>query len=66
MKARLTRTRKNRMIAGVCGGIAEYTNVDPTVVRLVWALLTLFPGTTLLGLVGYLAAWLIVPESSDA
>ncbi len=50
------------MIAGVCGGIAEYAKVDPTVVRLVWALLTLFPGTTLLGLVGYLAAWLIVPE----
>lgn len=50
------------MIAGVCGGIAEYTNVDPTVVRLVWALLTLFPGTTILGLVGYLVAWLIVPE----
>ncbi len=52
------------MIAGVCGGIAEYIDADPTVVRLIWVLVTLFPGTLLVGVVGYLVAWLIVPEES--
>lgn len=65
MNRRLTRSRKHRMIAGVCGGIAEYAGVDPTIVRLLWALVTLFPGTLPIGLVGYLVAWLIVPEGGD-
>lgn len=65
MGRRLTRSRRNRMLAGVCGGIAEYANVDPTIVRLVWALVTLFPGTLPVGLIGYLVAWLIVPEAAE-
>lgn len=64
MGRRLTRSRRNRMLAGVCGGIAEYANVDPTIVRLVWALVTLFPATLPVGLIGYIVAWLIVPEET--
>ena len=63
MQRRLVRSRRDRKIAGVCGGIAEYLNADPTVVRVVWALITLFPGTLPVGLIGYLVAWLIMPEA---
>jgi phage shock protein C len=49
-------------IAGVCGGIAEYMDVDSTVVRLVWVLITFFTGVVP-GLVAYLVAWLVMPEA---
>lgn len=49
----------NKMIAGVCAGIAEYLNIDPTIVRLLWAAATLFAGT---GIILYLVAWLIIPK----
>jgi phage shock protein C len=62
MVKRLYRSRRERMLAGVCAGIAHYANMDPTVVRLLWVLATLFPGTTPLGLFGYLVAWLLIPE----
>lgn len=57
---KLYRSRENRMIAGVAGGIGEYLDVDPTIVRLVIALsvlLGLFPT-----ILAYAAAWVIVPE----
>lgn len=57
---RLYRSRIEKMIAGVCGGIAEYFNVDPTLIRLV-AILLLFSGP---GLIAYIVAWIIVPERS--
>jgi len=41
MEKRLYRSRKDRRLCGVCGGIAEYFNTDPTIVRLIWLLLTL-------------------------
>jgi phage shock protein C len=47
-------------IAGVCGGIAEYMDVDPTVVRLVWVLITFFTGIVP-GIVAYLVAWMVMP-----
>lgn len=56
---KLYRSQKNRMIAGVCGGIAEYLDVDPTLVRLAWVLVTFAGGA---GLLAYLIAWIIVPE----
>jgi len=65
MERRLVRSRRNRKIAGVCGGIAEYMSVDPTIVRLLWVLLTIFPGTLLVGLIGYFVAWLIMPEGGE-
>jgi phage shock protein PspC (stress-responsive transcriptional regulator) len=59
---RLTRSRTQRYLAGICGGIASYMNVDPTLVRLVWVLAALFPPTTLPAVVGYVIAWVIIPE----
>lgn len=56
---RLYRSRDDRMIAGVCGGLAEYFNVDPVIVRLI-ALLLLLPGG-LPGFVPYVIMWLVVP-----
>ena len=55
---RLYRSKKNRMIGGVCGGIGEYFNVDPTLIRLVW-ILFLFAGGA--GLLAYIIAWIIIP-----
>ena len=60
---RLTRSTVDRKVAGVCGGRAEYLGVDSTVVRLVWAVLTVVPGAIVLGVVAYLVAWFIMPES---
>jgi len=57
---KLYRSKKNRIIAGICGGIAEYTNTDPTVIRLIWALSVLFGG---FGLFAYLIAWIVIPEN---
>lgn len=61
---RLYRSRKERMIAGVCGGIAEYFNVDPTLVRLAWIVLIIM-GVPF-GLIGYLIAWIIIPEQPQS
>lgn len=57
-RRRLYRSRSERLIGGVCGGIAAYFNVDATIVRLVMAVLVLVQG---IGLVLYLLAWLLVP-----
>jgi phage shock protein PspC (stress-responsive transcriptional regulator) len=62
-RPRLTRSRLDRKLAGVCGGIAEYFGVDATVVRVLWAVLTIFPGALLLGAVSYVLAWFIMPEA---
>lgn len=57
---RLAKSRTDRKLCGVCGGFAEYLNLDPTVIRLIWALLVLFAGT---GILAYLIAALIMPEA---
>jgi len=56
---KLYRSKKNRVIGGVCGGIAEYVNADPTLIRLIWVLATLLWGA---GLFAYIIAWIIIPE----
>jgi phage shock protein C len=61
-RARVMRSRVDRKIAGVCGGLAEYLGVDSTVVRLVWAVLSIVPGCIVLGVAAYIIAWFIVPE----
>lgn len=58
----LKRSRTNRMIAGVCGGIGEYFEIDPTVVRLVWVVVTVL--TSGIGILAYLLAVLVVPEEA--
>jgi len=56
---RLYRSRTNRMLGGVAGGIAEYLGVDPTLIRLIW-ILSIFTG---IGVIAYIVAWIIVPEN---
>jgi phage shock protein C len=56
---RLYRSRDDRMIAGVCGGLAEYFNIDPTIVRLVLLFLTLWGGG---GVLVYVLSWIVIPE----
>lgn len=56
---RLYLSDKNRVIAGVCGGIGEYFNIDPVIIRLIWVLFALAYGT---GILAYLIAWLIIPR----
>ncbi len=58
---RLYRSRKDRIIAGVCAGIAEYLAVDPTIIRIIYVLLTVF--TALIPfIIIYLILWAIIPE----
>jgi phage shock protein C len=60
MEKRLYRSRNDRKLAGVCGGIAEYYGWDPTLVRVAWVVLTLLGGS---GILIYLVMWLVMPES---
>lgn len=57
---RLYRSDTHRMFAGICGGLAEYTNTDASVMRLLWLLLTVFTGF-IPGIVAYILAIFIVP-----
>jgi phage shock protein C len=56
---RIYRSRKERMIGGVCGGLGYYLNIDPVLVRLVWVVLFFFAGV---GLLAYILSWIIIPE----
>jgi phage shock protein PspC (stress-responsive transcriptional regulator) len=58
-RKKLYRSRKNRIIAGVCGGIGEYFGIDPTIIRLLWVLVTFFGGW---GILAYIVFWIIIPE----
>ena len=59
---RLHRSSKDKMICGVCGGLGEYLDVDPTLIRLIWVLLTCWAGMSILA---YLIAAIIIPMESD-
>ncbi len=58
MSKKLYRDQKHKMLAGVCAGLAKYVNIDPTVVRLIWALV----GLSGAGIVAYLVCAIIIPE----
>ena len=62
MKKKLYRSNADKKIAGVCSGLAEYLNIDSTIVRLIWALVVLFAGV---GLLAYIICALIIPEKPD-
>lgn len=62
MGKRLYRIEEGKKIAGVCGGIAEYLNMDPTIIRLVWILFTACAGS---GILAYIVAALIMPSKSE-
>ena len=57
-KKRLTRS-DDKMIGGVCAGLAEYLDIDPTIVRIVWVLMVFFAG---FGVLLYVILWLVMPK----
>ena len=59
---RLSRRREGRIVAGVCAGLADYFGIDVTLIRLAFAVLTIFGG---FGALLYVAAWAVVPEEGD-
>jgi phage shock protein C len=61
---RLRRSRKERMIAGICGGLAEYFEVDPTVVRIVYVLVSIL-SVAFPGILVYIILWIIIPEAES-
>ncbi len=61
---RLYRSRRYRQIAGICGGLGEYFNVDPTLVRLIFVCLAIFTAFFPMLLI-YIIAWLIIPSEEE-
>ena len=57
-RKRLYKSRNNKMICGICAGIADYFNIDPSIVRVLWAVLALAAGT---GVLAYIACAIILP-----
>ena len=62
MEKKLYRSRNDKKLAGVCAGLANYLNMDVTVIRLIMVLLTLFVGG---GLIAYIVCALLIPEEPD-
>ena len=62
MEKKLYKSNTDKKICGVCGGLAEYLNVDPTVIRLIWVLAVLFAGC---GLLAYIIAALVIPNKPE-
>lgn len=60
---RLMRPRVGRKVAGVCAGFANYFDLDPTLVRLLWLVIVIFGGT---GLLAYIIGWIVMPEEPVA
>lgn len=58
MEKKLYRSRNNYMLAGICGGLGEYFDIDPTIIRLIVAFSALIAGS---GIILYLIAWIIIP-----
>jgi phage shock protein C len=60
---RLMRSSTDCKLGGVCGGIAEYLDVDSTIVRLIWVVLVIFPFPLIPAVLGYFIAWLVIPQA---
>ena len=63
MEKKIYKIEEGKKLDGVCGGFAEYLNIDPTLVRLIWALVTLGTGGT--GLIAYIVCAVIMPRKSE-
>ena len=63
MRKKLYRSKSNCMLVGVCGGVAEYFGIDPTIVRVLWAVISICAGA---GILAYIACALIIPEKPDS
>lgn len=59
---KLVRSTSNRMVCGVCGGLGLYTGIDPTVIRVLYVIISLIAGAGFLGLVLYFILAVIIPE----
>jgi phage shock protein C len=59
----LVRSRDNRMLAGVCAGLANYSGLDVTVIRVIWAVVAVITGGA--GVLAYLVAWILIPEEGQ-
>ena len=59
MSKKLYKSTSDRKICGVCGGVAEYFNIDPTIVRLVWFAFTLLGAS---GILAYIIAAIVIPD----
>jgi len=57
---KLYRSKNNRWIAGICGGLGKFFNIDPTIVRVIWIIGTLF--SMGFGIILYLILWAVIPE----
>jgi len=60
LEKRLYRSRENTVIGGVCGGIAEYLDIDPTLVRLIWVISAIYGG---IGVIAYIICLVVIPEN---
>ena len=63
-RKRLIRPRANRKIAGVCAGMAEYFDLDVTLVRVLWLVITVF-SALVFGTVAYIVAWIVMPDEPE-
>lgn len=59
---RLYRSTTNKQVAGVCGGLGEYFNIDPTLIRVIFLIATLFGGN---GFILYIILWMVMPEEGS-
>jgi phage shock protein C len=59
MEKRLYRSRKKKVVAGLCGGLGDYLDIDPVIIRIIFVLITIFHG---IGLLIYIIMWIIVEE----
>ena len=62
MKKRLYRSTREKMLFGVCGGVAEYFETDPTIIRLAWVVFSLLGGS---GILAYIIAAIIMPADQE-
>lgn len=63
-RKRLMRPRNNRKIAGVCAGLAEYFDLDVTLVRVLWLVISFF-SAIVFGTIAYIVAWIVMPEEPE-
>ena len=63
-RKQLLRSRRNRKIAGVCAGLADYAGMDVTAMRLLWAIVAVLSGIVP-GIIAYLVAWMVMPEEPE-
>ncbi|MFA5295668.1 MAG: PspC domain-containing protein [Methanoregulaceae archaeon] len=61
---RLYRSRSDRLLGGICGGLGTHFDTDPNLIRIIWIVLSLL--SIGIGVIAYIAAWIIIPEEPEA